>query len=122
MYPEGPARRDSTFSATQPCGLSSFSYLPALALSSAIMRDFEFERLQTVLGKRNREFESNLFRQSVLLFLSLGDVPLEKAILPPKTREYRTDKHRHVCLNARAGVLIGSPHGRRHWGALNYPG
>jgi hypothetical protein len=47
-----------------------------------------------VLGKRNHEFESNPLRQPVLRFLSLGGVLLEKSILPPKTREYRTDKHR----------------------------
>jgi hypothetical protein len=45
-------------------------------------------------GKRNREFESNLLRQSVWRFLSLGGVPLEKSILPPKTYEYRMDKRR----------------------------
>jgi hypothetical protein len=33
-------------------------------------------------------------RQSVWPFLSLGGVPLEKSILPPKTREYRMDKRR----------------------------
>jgi hypothetical protein len=51
-------------------------------------------RLQSVGGKRNHEFESNLLRQPVSPFLSLGGVLHEKSILPPKTREYRTDKHR----------------------------
>ena len=35
-----------------------------------------------------------IHRQSVWPFLSLGGVPLEKSILPPKTREYRMDKRR----------------------------
>jgi hypothetical protein len=47
-----------------------------------------------VLGKRNCEFESNPLRQPVSPFLSLGGAVPEKSILPPKTREYRTDKHR----------------------------
>jgi hypothetical protein len=50
--------------------------------------------LESVLGKRNREFESNLLRQPVSLFLSLAGVLLEKSILPPKTHEYRMDKRR----------------------------
>jgi hypothetical protein len=50
--------------------------------------------LESVLGKRNREFESNLLRQPVWPFLSLGGVLLEKSILPPKMREYRLDEHR----------------------------
>jgi hypothetical protein len=58
-------------------------------------------RAQSVLGssyhldpaKRNHEFESNLLRQPVSPFLSLGGVLPENSILPPKTREYRMDKH-----------------------------
>jgi hypothetical protein len=65
-----------------------------LDLSSYVMRDFRCEHACKVLGKRNHEFESNPLRQPVLLFLSLGGVLLAKSILPPKTREYRTDKHR----------------------------
>ena len=45
------------------------------------------------LVKLNREFESNLLHQPVSPFLSLGGVVLGKAILPPKTRQYRLGKH-----------------------------
>jgi hypothetical protein len=62
--------------------------------------------LQSVLGKRNHEFESNefesnefesnLLRHSVSLFLSLGVVMLEKLDLPPKRHEYRRAVERGV--------------------------
>jgi hypothetical protein len=42
--------------------------------------------------------ESNLPRQPVSRFLSLGCVVLGKAILPPKTREYRLGKH-HMFIS-----------------------
>jgi hypothetical protein len=55
------------------------------------------------LVKLNREFESNPLRQPVSPFLSLGGVLPKNSILPPKTREYRMDKHLTSVSNGQAG-------------------
>ena len=57
--------------------------------TDAYCAHFQSQRAgKAVLWERNRAFESNLLRQPVLLFLSVGGVLLEKSILPPRTREY----------------------------------
>ena len=54
-------------------------------------------------AKRNHEFESNPLRQPVSLCFSLGDVSSENSILPPRTREYRMDKHLMFVSNGQQG-------------------
>ena len=67
------------------------------------------------LVKLNREFESNPLRQPVSLFFSLGDVSSENSILPPRTREYRMDKHLMFVSNGQQAwqsACISPRHGR----------
>jgi hypothetical protein len=77
-------RHDSTFSATQPCGLSSFGYLPALALCAAS----SLSTLASLLGKRNHEFESNPLRQPVWRFCFSVVIRARRSILRPLSRGF----------------------------------
>ena len=55
--------------------------------TNAYCGHFQSQRAcKAVLWERNPAFESNLLRQPVQPFLSLGGVLLENSILPPKIR------------------------------------
>ena len=77
--------------------------------TNAYCGHFQSQRAcKAVLWERNRAFESNLLRQSVSLFLSLGGVLPENSILPPKAGEYHTDKHLTPVSYGQPGLAICS--------------
>ena len=69
--PPSPTRRDSTFSAIPPRGLSRLFQARTCAFRRHNARLRVRARLESVLRKLNPEFESNLLRQPVIIIVSL---------------------------------------------------